>query len=154
MHSLFWIWCICCYTQIFVLYEITPYCNYSLLSILLQDFFCSTIWNLVEYKLLFPVAIICCILTIRYIITLYIKFFSLKWYPLVSAMLYCVICLKCMIYSLMNQCIILSTISYYWLWLKYNCFTCWMEDYCLNWWTDNFYKCNWQLPHMMDSITS
>ena len=44
----------------------TPYCNYSQLCILLLDVFCSTIWNLTEYKILFPVAIICCILTIRY----------------------------------------------------------------------------------------
>ena len=44
----------------------TPYCNYSLQYILLLDVFCSTLWNLVEYKILFPVAIICCILTLRY----------------------------------------------------------------------------------------
>ena len=43
----------------------TPYCNYSLLHILLLDVFYSTIWNLMEYKLLFAVAILCCILTIR-----------------------------------------------------------------------------------------
>ena len=47
----------------------TPYCNYSLLCILLLDVFCSSLWNLVEYKILFPVAIICCILTIRYYIS-------------------------------------------------------------------------------------
>ena len=46
----------------------TPYCNYSLLCILLLNVFCSTLWNLVEYKILFPVAIICCILAIRYYI--------------------------------------------------------------------------------------
>ena len=38
-----------------------PYGNYSLLYILLLD-----VWDLVEYKLLFPVAILCCILTIHY----------------------------------------------------------------------------------------
>ena len=32
---------------------------------LLLDVFFSILWNLVEYKLLFPVAIICCILTNR-----------------------------------------------------------------------------------------
>ena len=47
----------------------TPYCNYSLLCILLLDVFWSTLWNLVENKLLFPVAIICCMLTIRYYIS-------------------------------------------------------------------------------------
>ena len=46
----------------------TPYFNYSLLCILL-DVFGSTIWNLVDYKLLFPVAILSCILTIRYYIS-------------------------------------------------------------------------------------
>ena len=44
----------------------TSYCNYFLLRILLLDVFCSTLWNLVDYKLLFLEAIICCILTIRY----------------------------------------------------------------------------------------
>ena len=44
-------------------------CNYSLLCILLLDVFCSTIWSFVEYKLLFPVAILCCILTICYYIS-------------------------------------------------------------------------------------
>ena len=39
----------------------TPYCNYSLLYFLLLDIFCSTIWDFVEYRLLFPVAILCCI---------------------------------------------------------------------------------------------
>ena len=43
----------------------TPYCNYSLLCILLLDVLYSTLWNLVGYKIRFPVAIICCILTIR-----------------------------------------------------------------------------------------
>ena len=46
----------------------TPHCNYSLLCILLLDVFCSTLWNLVEYKLLVP-ATLCCILTIRYYIS-------------------------------------------------------------------------------------
>ena len=40
--------------------------RYSLLYIIILDVFCSTIWNLVEYKLLFPVAILCCILTWNY----------------------------------------------------------------------------------------
>ena len=35
-----------------------PYCNCFLLYILLLDVFCSTIRNLVEYKLLFRVAIL------------------------------------------------------------------------------------------------
>ena len=39
----------------------TPYCNYSLQCILLLDVFCSTLWNLEECKILFPVAIICMI---------------------------------------------------------------------------------------------
>ena len=47
----------------------TSYCNYSLLCIALLDLFCSILWNLVEYKILFPVAIICCILTICYYIS-------------------------------------------------------------------------------------
>ena len=47
----------------------TPPCNYSLLCILLLNVFCSTLWNLAEYKLLIPVALICCILTIRYYIS-------------------------------------------------------------------------------------
>ena len=47
----------------------TPHCNYSLLCILLLDVFCSTLWNLVGYKILFPVTLICCILTIRYYIS-------------------------------------------------------------------------------------
>ena len=46
-----------------------PYCNYPLLCILLLDIFCSTLWNLVEYKTPFPVAIISCILTVRYYIS-------------------------------------------------------------------------------------
>ena len=46
----------------------TPYCNSSLLYILLLDLFCSTIWDLVEYKLMFPVTVVCCILTIYYFI--------------------------------------------------------------------------------------
>ena len=44
----------------------TPYCNYSLLYFLLLDIFCSTIRDFVEYRLLFPVAILFCILTICY----------------------------------------------------------------------------------------
>ena len=36
----------------------TPYCNCSLLYILLLDVFCSTVSNVVEYKLLFRVAIL------------------------------------------------------------------------------------------------
>ena len=43
----------------------TPYCNYYLLCILLLDVFCSPICNLIEYKLLFPVAILCYVLTTR-----------------------------------------------------------------------------------------
>ena len=39
----------------------TPYCNYSLLYFLLLDIFCSTIWDFVEYRLLFLVANLCCI---------------------------------------------------------------------------------------------
>ena len=45
------------------------YGNYSLLCILLLEVFCSTMWNLVEYKLLFPVAILWCILTVRHYIS-------------------------------------------------------------------------------------
>ena len=71
-NTLFWIDVYVAIHKLVVLYEIwvsaTPYCNYSLLCILLLDVFCSTFWNLVEYKILFPVAIICCILTIRYCI--------------------------------------------------------------------------------------
>ena len=44
----------------------TLHCNYSLLCVSLLNVFYSTLWNLVEYKIPFPVAIICCILTIRY----------------------------------------------------------------------------------------
>ena len=44
----------------------TPYCNYSVLYILLLDVFFSIMWDLAEYKLFFPVAILCCILAIRY----------------------------------------------------------------------------------------
>ena len=39
----------------------TPYCNYSLLYFLLLDIFCSTIWDFVEYRLLFLAANLCCI---------------------------------------------------------------------------------------------
>ena len=42
----------------FVRVSATPYCNYILLCILLLDVFCSTIWNLVEYNLRFPVAVL------------------------------------------------------------------------------------------------
>ena len=44
----------------------TPYYNYSLLYIFLLDVFCSTVCDLVEYKLLFPVAILCCIISTCY----------------------------------------------------------------------------------------
>ena len=47
----------------------TPYCNCSLLYFLLLDVFCSILWNLAEYKIFFPVGVICCILTIRYYIS-------------------------------------------------------------------------------------
>ena len=47
----------------------TPYCNYSLLCVLSLDVYFSTTWNLVDYKLLFLVTILCCILTIRYYIS-------------------------------------------------------------------------------------
>ena len=47
----------------------TPFCNYSLLFVLLLDVFCSTLCNLIEYKIPFPVAVICCIWTIRYYIS-------------------------------------------------------------------------------------
>ena len=47
----------------------TPYCNYSLLFILLLAAFCSAIWNLVDFELFFPVAILCCVLTICYYIS-------------------------------------------------------------------------------------
>ena len=47
----------------------TPYCNYFLRHILLLHVFCRTMWNLVEYKLLFPVAILYCISTTRYCIS-------------------------------------------------------------------------------------
>ena len=46
----------------------SPYSNYSLLCILL-DVFCSTIWNLGEHTILFPVVILCCKLSIRYYIS-------------------------------------------------------------------------------------
>ena len=44
----------------------TPYFNYSLLCMLVLDVFCSTRWNLIEYKLLFSVVIFCYILIIYY----------------------------------------------------------------------------------------
>ena len=47
----------------------TPYSNYSLLCILLLDKFFSTIWNLVEYELLFPAVFLCCTLNILYYIS-------------------------------------------------------------------------------------
>ena len=47
----------------------TPDSNYSLLCILLLDVFGSTIQNLVEYKLLFPVVSFCWMLSIRYYIS-------------------------------------------------------------------------------------
>ena len=47
----------------------TPCCNYSLLYILLLDVSCSTVWNLEKHKLLFAVAILYCILSIRDYIT-------------------------------------------------------------------------------------
>ena len=69
------IWCVHCHTHFVILYSLyyiecgrvsaSPYCTFSLLYILLLDVFCSTIWNLKEYKLLGPVAILYCILTIR-----------------------------------------------------------------------------------------
>lgn len=46
--------------------SVTPYCNYSFL---LPDVSCNTIRDLVEYELLFSVAIFCCILTISYYIS-------------------------------------------------------------------------------------
>ena len=52
----------------FIRVSATPGCNYSV-CILLSNVLCSTLWNLVEYKTLFPVAITCCILTIRYYIS-------------------------------------------------------------------------------------
>ena len=48
--------------------SVTPYCNYSSLYILLLHVSCSTIWDLIEYELLSPVAILCCMLTINYYI--------------------------------------------------------------------------------------
>ena len=47
----------------------TPYCNYSLLYILLLDLFCSITRDFVECRLIFPVAILCCVLIIRYYIS-------------------------------------------------------------------------------------
>ena len=47
----------------------TPYCNYSLLCILLLDAYCSTLWDMVACKILFLVPITCCILTTRYYIS-------------------------------------------------------------------------------------
>ena len=47
----------------------TPYSNYSLLYTLLLEVFSSTIWNSLEYKLLFPVVSFCCMLSICYYIS-------------------------------------------------------------------------------------
>ena len=47
----------------------THYSNYSLLCILLSNAFWSTIWKLVEYKLLFPVGIFWCMLISPYYIS-------------------------------------------------------------------------------------
>ena len=47
----------------------TSCCYYSLLHISLLKVLCSTIWNLVEYKLFFLVAILCCLLTICHYIS-------------------------------------------------------------------------------------
>ena len=66
MHTL--LYTICC-TMKFRRVLAAPYSNYSLLCILLLDVFCSTIWNLVEHTLLFPVVNLCCILSIRYYIS-------------------------------------------------------------------------------------
>ena len=49
---------------LYITYTVYYYIN-VILYILLLEAFCSTLWNLAEYKILFPVAIICCILTIR-----------------------------------------------------------------------------------------
>ena len=58
---------ICC-TMKFRRALATLYSNYSLLCILLLDVFCSTIWNLIEHIIPFPVVILCFILSIRYYI--------------------------------------------------------------------------------------
>ena len=68
-NTMLQIWCIrsvviqnLLYYMNFERVSATPYYNYFLLCILLLDVFCSTIWNLVEHKLLFLAAILCCIL--------------------------------------------------------------------------------------------
>ena len=72
---LYTVWCTMKFRRVLA----APYSNYSLLCILLLDIFCSTIRNLVEHIILFPVVILCCILSIRYCISydfnevLYIK---------------------------------------------------------------------------------
>ena len=66
MHTL--LYTICC-TMKFRRVLAAPYSNYSLLCILLLDVFCSTIWNLVEHTILFPVVILCWILSICYYIS-------------------------------------------------------------------------------------
>ena len=73
-NTLFLIWCTRCYTQLFCYMNFrrvsaTPYSNYSLLCTLLLKVFSSTIWNLLEYKLLFPVVSFCCMLSICYYIS-------------------------------------------------------------------------------------
>ena len=79
-NTLFLIWCIRCYTQFVVIHNLlhymnfrrvsaTSYSNYSLLCTLLLEVFSSTIWNLLEYKLLFPVVSFCCMLSICYYIS-------------------------------------------------------------------------------------
>ena len=74
----------------------TPYYNYSLLCNVLLDVFCSTIWNLVEHKLLFPVAILCCMLLFVTISAMTFMRYSLN---------------SCILFS-----IIMATVKYiYWL---------------------------------------
>ena len=79
-NTLLQIWCIRCYTQLVLLYDI----NYSLLSISSLHVFCSTIWNFVEHKLLFPVAIICCILLFITISAMFFMTYSLENFLLLS----------------------------------------------------------------------
>ena len=52
----------------FITYITSTYCNYFFLYILLSHVPCSKIWNLVDYKVLIPVAILFCILTTCYYI--------------------------------------------------------------------------------------
>ena len=56
----------------------TPYCNFSLLYVLLLDVFCSTPWNLLKYTLLSPVAIPYCMLTVRDYISMRFMRYSLQ----------------------------------------------------------------------------